>query len=261
MQNTGLFSLLPLWAVFIVTLVLVLFSVESGYQWARRKHRAEVEKEAPVGGMVGAMLGLLAFLLAFMFSMTVDRFFDRKLALLNEVNAIRTTYLQAALIPEPHHTEVRKILRNYVDERLRWSGVKLNQPGQPASSADELLDRLWVQTAAVGQNSSEVIAEFVGSVNQVIALHTERIMVRERSHIPGPLWGALYFLATISLGMMGYHCGVAGTARSPVMVVVALGFSLVIILIADIDRPGEGFINVSQQPMIELGDWMDRPVP
>jgi len=261
MQNTDIFSLLPLWAVFLVTLVLVLISVEGGYQWASRKRRAEVEKEAPVGGMVGAMLGLLAFLLAFMFSMTVDRFFDRKVALLNEVNAIRTTYLQTALIPEPHRTEVCKILRKYVDERLRWAGVKVIQPGRPTASADELLDRLWVQAAAVGQNSSEVIAEFVGSVNQVISLHTERIMVRERSHIPGPLWGALYFLTTLALAMMGYHCGVAGTARSPLMVAVAIGFSTVIMLIADIDRPGEGFINVSQQPMIELRDWMDRAIP
>lgn len=255
MQNAGLFSSLPLWGVFVITIVLVLLSVDGGYRWAQRKHRSEVEKEAPVGAVVGAMLGLLAFLLAFVFSIAAERFNDRKVALLNEVNAIRTTYLQAGVIAEPHRTEVRRILRNYVEERLHWVGVKV---AHPDLSSDELLDQLWAQAAAVGQNSSDVIALFVESVNRVIDLHAERMMVRERSHIPGPLWGALYLLTILSLAVMGYHGGVAGTARSPVMVAIAVGFSVVIWLIADIDRPGEGLINVSQEPTVQLRYWMDR---
>jgi len=258
MQVSGYFYLIPLWAVFFLTLLLVLVSVESGYQLASRKHRSEVEKEAPVGAMVAALLGLLAFLLAFMFSMTVDKFFDRRVAQLNEVNAIRTVYLQASVIPEPHRTEVRNILRNYVDERLYWAGVRTDPP---IKTADELLDELWIHTAAVGQNSSDVIAEFISSVNQVIALRTERLALRERSYLPDALWAGLYVLAFLALGVMGYHCGVAGTARSPVMLVIAIGFSLVIMMIADIERPDQGFITAPQQIMIELRDWMPRQLP
>jgi len=70
MQGQGPFASLPLWGIFIATLLLVLFSVEGGYRWARYKQkRSEQEKEAPVGAMVGATLGLLAFLLAFTFGM------------------------------------------------------------------------------------------------------------------------------------------------------------------------------------------------
>jgi len=208
--------------------------------------------------MVGAMLGLLAFLLAFMFSMTVDKFFDRRIAQLNEVNAIRTTYLQASVIPEPHRTEVRNILRAYVDERLYWTGIETHAPSK---SADELLDDLWIHTAAVGQNSSDVIAEFISSVNQVIASRTERLALRERSYLPDTLWAGLYLLAILALGVTGYHCGVAGTARSPVMVVIALGFSTVIMLIADIERPNQGLIRSPQQATVELRDWMPRQLP
>ena len=62
MPHHGLFAALPIWGVFIITLLFVLLSVEGGYYWARKKRRSEVEKEAPVGAMVGAVLGLFAFI-------------------------------------------------------------------------------------------------------------------------------------------------------------------------------------------------------
>ena len=42
---------------------------------------------------------------------------------------------------------------------------------------------------------------------------------------------------------------------------VAIAFSLVIMLIADIDRPGEGFVNVSRQSMIDLLALLSRTGP
>jgi len=86
-------------------------------------------------------------------------------------------------------------------------------------------------------------------------------MFRERSQIPGPFWAALYVVAILSLAAMGYHSGVAGTNRSPVTLEVAIAFSLVILLIVDLDRPGEGLVNVSQQAMMDLQDWMSRSQP
>ena len=254
--------MLPIWTVFIGTLLLVLLSIDLGYRWARHKQRLwatteEQEKEAPVGAMVGATLGLLAFLLAFTFGMAADHFHARKVALLDEANAIRTAYLRAALIEEPHRGEVRRILREYVDERLQWAGVPA--AGKP-HSAGELLDRLWEQTAAEGQARPglDVVASFVESVNRVITLNTERTMVRERGRIPGALAAVMFLISVVSFAAMGYHGGVSGTIRSPVMIAVAVAFSLVIMLIADLDRPGEGFINVSQDAMLELRTWMDR---
>ena len=63
--------------------------------------------QAPVGAIVGAILGLLAFLLAFTFGMAASRFETRRELVLDEANAIGTTYLRAALLPEPHRVEVR----------------------------------------------------------------------------------------------------------------------------------------------------------
>src|ERR1041385_7806559 len=101
MQNNGMLDALPLWGLFIVILLVVLLSVECGYRLGQyRRSRSEQEKETPVGTMVGATLGLLAFILAFTFGLAAARFDARRQVLLDEANAIGTTYLRAGIIPE-----------------------------------------------------------------------------------------------------------------------------------------------------------------
>jgi hypothetical protein len=39
--------------------------------------------------------------------------------------------------------------------------------------------------------------------------------------------------------------------------VIALG--AVLTLVIDLDRPQEGFINVSQQPLLDVGQWIGPP--
>jgi len=254
-----LFADLPIWGVFVCTLCLVVASVEAGYRWARHRQKdGELEKEAPVGAMVGATLGLLAFLLAFTFGIAADAFHARKVALVDEANAIRMTYLLSSVIPEAHRSEIRTILREYVDERLQWATGRQDEPG---NSAKDLLDRLWMAAGTVGAQSPGEVDVFLGYVGRTIELQQERVMVRERSRIPGAYWAVLYVVAILALTAVGYHGGVAGTRRSPVMLAVAITFSAVIMVIADLDRPGQGFINVSQQPMVELRQALTTSKP
>jgi len=241
---------IPIFGFFVGTLLLVLASVEVGYRWGKKRQaRRELEKEAPVGAMAGATLGLLAFLLAFTFGVAADAYQARKVALMEEANAIRMSYLLCGAIPVAHRAEIRGVLRQYVDERLRWAK---GQPDEPGSSADALLDRLWQAAVVVGEQNPGGVDVFLGYVSRVIELRHQRMMVRERSRIPGAYWAVLFVIVLLALSAVGYHGGVAGTTRSPVMLAVAIAFSAVIMVIADLDRPGQGFINVSQQPMVDL---------
>ncbi len=63
---------LPLWAVFVLTSMICMGSIETGTMLTRSsmRRKKENEPEAPMGTLVGAVLGLLAFILAFTFGMT-----------------------------------------------------------------------------------------------------------------------------------------------------------------------------------------------
>ena len=68
-------------------------------------------------------------------------------------------------------------------------------------------------------------------------------------------------LTLLSAAAAGYHSGVAETSRNPVMVGMALAFAAVIMTIVDMDLPSQGFINVSQEPMVELRASLSESKP
>jgi len=255
----GPLDALPLWAVFMATLCLIFLSVEAGHRLARyQRRRSEGEKESSVGSMagstgamVGAMLGLLAFMLAFTFGLAGSFFQTRREVVLSEANAIGTTYLRAAMLPESIGTEARKLLREYV--ALRLEAAKGINVDQAVSKSEELHGRLWSQAVAASENDrSPVTALFIQSLNEVIDLHAKRVMVALRTRIPPPIWLALYLLAILSMAAVGYNQGLTSTRHSLAAFALILAFSVVMLLIVDLDRPSEGLLRVSQQSMIDL---------
>ena len=252
MEMPGLFDIVPLWLILPLTIAISLASVELGYRFARyRRQQAETEKEAPVGGMVGATLALLALMLAFTFSLAGSRFEDRRQVVLSESNAIGTAYLRAAMLPEPMRTESRNLLRDYADARLE--AVEPGKLSHAIAKSEELHSRLWAQAvAATEKDRSPITAIYVQSLNEVIDLHATRMMAGLRSRVPAAIWVVLFLLSFLSMAMMGYHEALTNSRRSIVIVALILGFSTVLFLIVDLDRPRQGTLQVSQQAMIDL---------
>jgi hypothetical protein len=56
---------------------------------------------------------------------------------------------------------------------------------------------------------------------------------------------------------VGYHGGLTKSTRSLTIVVLVITFSAIMLLVADLDRPQEGFMRVGQQPMIDLRNMMN----
>jgi hypothetical protein len=241
--------------LFIGIVLVVLLSVEAGYRVGRARARHVEEKETPVGEMVAATLGLLAFILAFTFGLAANRFDTRRQLLLDEANAIGTTYLRAAMLPE-RGDELRALLRDYVDTRL-----ELVKPGKLAAGirrSEDLQNRLWALTVPIARKNpgSIVVGLFIQSLNDVIDLHAKRLTAGVRNRIPFAIWAALYGISIFSFAAMGYHSGLTGTNRSLVILAVAVTFSVVIGLIADLDRPQEGILTVSQEALLDLRQSM-----
>jgi hypothetical protein len=120
---------------------------------------------------------------------------------------------------------------------------------------------LWSAATTLGQQhpDSIVVGLFVQSLNEVIDLHAKRVTAGLRNRIPGAIWVALLTIATLSLAAMGYHAGLVGTIRSLTVILVAVTFSSVIALIADLDRPQEGTLTVSQQALVDVRQSMNPP--
>src|SRR6187431_3219364 len=108
---------IPIFIVLFVLLTLACYEV--GYRIGVRRHqRGETADEGAMGVIVGAILGLMAFLLAVTMSMAGDRFDTRRGLVLQEANAIGTTYLRAGYLPEPAADQMRELLVEYIPLRI-----------------------------------------------------------------------------------------------------------------------------------------------
>jgi hypothetical protein len=171
--------------------------------------------------------------------MAASRFDLRRELVLDEANAIGTTYLRAALVPEPHRSEVRTLLRDYVDVRLE--GVESGMVVPALARSVELHGRLWAQAVlAAEKNPTPITSLFVQSVNELINLHAKRLTIGLRNRIPTPIWWALYFTALLAMVGVGYYEGLTSATRSLETLVLVVTFSGVLGLLADLDRPQEG---------------------
>src|SRR5262249_12280614 len=102
---------------------------------------------------------------------------------------------------------------------------------------------------------------FIQALNGMIDLHAKRLLVGIRSRIPITVWLVLFTVAILSFGSLGYAGGLTGSRRSPVVLTLALTFAFVMWMVVDLDRPQEGFLQVSQKPMLELRSSMEEPKP
>jgi len=62
----------------------------------------------------------------------------------------------------------------------------------------------------------------------------------------------MYIIGVLGLFMLGYHSGISGKRNWIISMVLILVFSTIMLLVIDLDRPWDGLLTVSQQPMIDL---------
>jgi hypothetical protein len=246
--NLSDYQLLP---IFLASLIILLAASEVG---RRLGARAGGRGGDHVSTLEGAILGLLALMIGFTFAMALSHFDTRRDAVLNEANAIGTTALRARLLPAPHNADALRLLRDYVQVRLEIA-QRSPSPTELNTAIDRsnvLQEALWQQAMAVAAKDSGMMPTglFVQSLNETIDSQEKRLTA-SRNRIPNIVLIALYGVTTVAVAFTGYASGLeTRRTRLPVYLMGIL-VSSVILLIQDLDRPGAGFIKVSQQPMID----------
>jgi len=238
--------------IFLVGLAAIWAASEIGWQLgARGGGRAG----GNVSTLESATLGLLALIIGFTFAMALSRFEARRLAVLNEANAIGTTALRARLLPEPHRTDVSKLLKEYV--RIR---VDIVQSDHSLAELRTVVDRsnviqqaLWQQAKAivVKDNSMVPTGLFIQTLNEMID-DQEKRLAAFRNRVPNVVLVGLFGIAVMAGGFAGYASGLDPKRNRLPVYMVGFLVSAVILLIFDLDRPGSGFITNDQQSMVDV---------
>jgi hypothetical protein len=252
----------PLWGIFLMTLGIIFAAFESGFLIGRHRcRRSDKEKDSPVAPMVAATLGLLGFMLAFTFGVAASHFSTRRHLVLDEANMIRSTYAMTEMLAADARNDSRKLLRDYVDIRLKdiHSFDKLKGL---VSQSNEIQKQLWsiAMSGEIKGSGTPSAWLYIQSLSDMINLQTKRVSLGSHGRISTSIWVVLYWLAILGMSAMGYHAGLVGLRGFFVYMVLILTFSSVIVLIYDLDRPKQQLFKVSQRALINLRQQMNEPV-
>jgi hypothetical protein len=245
---------LYLFSVVVVTLVglaLVLASTEIGWQLGVR---AKGRGGNNISAIEQSLFGVLALMVGVTFLMALTRFEARREAVINEANAIGTTALRARLLPEPHRAETLKLLREYVQIRVDYinDGRSFAEHSDIIQRSNEIQEALWQHAKEMTTKDNAMVPTglFIQTLNEMIDNQAKHLAAL-RNELPDIVVLTLFGITAIAAAIGGYAGGLEERrTRLPAHVMGVLVCAIIFVIL-DLDRPNEGFIRNSQQPMID----------
>jgi hypothetical protein len=254
-MNIPILYQMPTLVIGLLFVVLMLGALEIGYRIGRWRGRTLSE---PLGKGEGdlvmtSMYALLGLILAFTYTFTLSRADQRKQAVVDEANAIGTTFLRAGFAPEPTRTELRKVLLDYAKTRVVTveTAGGTDQLHKTLARTLQAQSKIWPTTERMVKSkpAGPVEVSIVQSISQVIDMHTKRLAV-SFDRLPGIVLLMLLFLAGASLAITGFNAGLSGRINRWGLTLLILVLAAVMLVITDFDRPIRGFVRVGQQSVL-----------
>jgi membrane protease YdiL (CAAX protease family) len=254
----------PTWQVGLALVIAMLVASLLG-EWLGRRSRGKKRKDdddegGNEGYIVSATLGLLALLMGFTFSLAVDRFETRRALVLEEANAIGTTYLRSQMLEPVDRARISKMLVDYTDNRLALAKAPPDQIPPLLAKNDQLLTDLWTATLAAWPSIKglDFSSSYLETMNNMIDLDSSRKAAR-LVRVPSTVFFVLFVYVITSAGVLGYAGANKEGRGATTFLFLLLAISLMLTL--DIDRPTSGRVKESQAPMERLRDTLRSQPP
>jgi hypothetical protein len=240
--------------LFVVSLVAFWGCAQLGVALRRNQEAGGESAPEMFTIVLTASLTLLGLIIGFTFSMAVGRYDQRKNLEATEANAIGTEYVRAGFLPSTDAAMTRMLLRSYLDQR-----ILLYHTGDPDRSEQvrqritQLQAQLWttVQNSALAQPGALTALASAG-MNDVLNAQAYT-QAAWWNRIPGAAWLLMSFIALLCNVMVGYAARGA-TVRSLLLIIMPVLISIAFFLVADIDSPRGGVIDVSPQNLLSLSE-------
>lgn len=258
-----LMDTLPLWLIMLLLLVMLVAAREFG-GWVHRRLASgpgEQDEASDKGMLVSAVLGLLALLIAFTFSLSLNRYDQRRAIVVEEANAIGTAEMRVRLLPAPGDARLSRLLQDYARTRLAYGqSVEAEKPALAARAASQRNEIQAAALAALAPEARSPLAALVTpSINAVLDVGVEREALNE-ARIPGTILVILLAYTLLTAVMLGIALTGKRARQRQATIALFASLTLTIAMILDLDRPQRGTIRVDQTPMQQLVDGF-APVP
>lgn len=251
------FRTAPIWLMglllFVATVGCALAGARVNRWYTQRNREQERLSESQAGHVVSMIYALLSLLIGFTFQMAAERFEVRRQLVREDAIAIETLYLKAQLLADPYRSTLSGLLVRYAENHLALAQVRREDSDARRLMADDdqLRRELW--TALIPAFDSIKDLDFstslVESSTEVVRVDTARRAARG-SPIPTTIILGLIFYSLVAAAGLG---AIMKSRKGEIASAFLLGLSaLALMLISDLNRPVDGTIHESQEPMRQM---------
>jgi hypothetical protein len=245
----------------LVLAVAVLGATAIGIFLGRRvRHLSDTLKE-PFGVLQAALLGVVGLILAFGLSLAVTRYEDRRAAVVDEANAIGTTFLRAQTLREPMRSQSLALLKTYTENAFNLTN---DIPGSDQALAaidreDGLQRRLWALNGkAIALSPVDSAPRlYEETLNEMIDAQATRVSGLN-NRVPGAVLVLEVLGAALALGLLATYLALVGRGVVAVSLAAVLVTGLLFV-ICDLDRPTRGPIQVPDAALKSVLEEMQLP--
>jgi hypothetical protein len=229
---------------------ILLTALEVGYRIGFKQRKKWLDADTGGGTVaLSTMFALLGLILAFTYASGVNRFEDRKQAVIEESNALGTAFLRAGFIAEPGGKALQETILAYAKTRAisREHSLSHAEIMEILNNTIQAQEKLWptLEKALMQGKLGAIEASIVTAMNDVLNMHTIR-MAALFDKLPKAVIWMLIFISAATIAVTGFNAGLSGKISRWRTATLALVMTGVMLMILDYDRPRDGFIRVSQ---------------
>lgn len=233
-------NLVVLPVALFIGLVLCL---EIGYRLGAKRLKNVPNAHEGFGAIEGAVFGLFGLLLSLTFFGAASRLDTRRQLIVQEANAIAGAYMRVDLLPNAEQPEVRRLFREYLDERVRISEMSNAAAALPEMhKAAKLQQEIWSRAISATKAGVPGASLLVTAVNQMIEIASAKA-IAVQTHLPELVFGFLIAAALLSGLVAGF--GMARGSRNWLSVLTYASIvALTMYVMIDMEYPRAGLIRI-----------------
>src|SRR5215469_1751270 len=230
----------------IVTVALfagLIVGLELGYRLGAQRVKAVPNAFDGFGPIEGAVFGIFALLLSLSFFGAASRLDARRQLIVNEANAISSAYMRVDLLPSAVQPEVRRLFREYLDERILIS----ESPDEVRAAAQmpkavKLQQAIWSHAISATREGAPGTPLLLPALNQMTEIASAKA-IAVQTHLPVLVF---YFLIAAALftGLVAGFGMARGNRNWLSVLIYASLVTLTMYVMLDMEYPRAGLIRI-----------------
>ena len=213
-------------------------------------HRRHIENDL-IGWQLNVLGTTYAVVLGFMLYTAWTDYGAAELNVNLEASSLRNVFRLAEALPQPQRGQIEALSRDYADTAIQQDWPTMAR-GVVPEATHKINEAMWGALMSVKADSASesVVEDHAISELSALTTHRRTRLLQCVSRLPGVFWGVLLTGGTLTLVSAVIFGSSKAKVHAYMVLSITLLVTLVMLAIADVDRPFSGWVHVSDYPFV-----------